>query len=84
MLGTIGAVAAIAWLPLTFFVGLLLVTELRPTATSAVRFKAWAMPLLIRQEDLTSVGVKLLTAYRLLWVGGCMAIIVLLLTQIQA
>lgn len=59
--GILAGIAFILWLPLTFFVGFLLLTELKPESRKA---RYWAFPIFIRREQLEPYGVKLLRFYR--------------------
>ncbi|MET4684801.1 hypothetical protein [Brevundimonas faecalis] len=59
-------VALLLWLPLTFFVGLLLFSELKAEERRAWY---WAFPIFIKRDQLAPHGVKLLSLYRFLVFG---------------
>ncbi len=70
--GTFAGVALLLWVPLTFFVGMLLFSELKPEARKP---RYWAFPFLIRREQLAPHGLLLLPFYRLLfwgWLAMCL------------
>ena len=64
--GILAGIALLLWLPLTFFVGCLLFSELKPEARKA---RYWAFPVLISRAQLAPHGVKLLGFYRFLVFG---------------
>jgi hypothetical protein len=64
--GIAAGIALLLWLPLNFFVGFLLFSELKAEER---RPGYWAFPIFIKREQLAPHGVKLLTLYRFLVFG---------------
>lgn len=64
--GALAGIALLLWLPLTFFVGCLLFSELKPESRKG---RYWAFPIFIRRAQLAPYGVKLLSFYRFLVFG---------------
>jgi hypothetical protein len=70
--GALAGIALLLWLPLTFFVGCLLFSELKPESRKG---RYWAFPIFIRRAQLAPYGVKLLSFYRFprIWIFSFLA-----------